>query len=97
MAGCGLGEDGRGLSDAERARWRRQALEWLRADLAAWAKTLESDSESSRDLAKEMLTLWLIEPDVARLREAGALINLPADEREEWASLWGEVRLALEK
>jgi hypothetical protein len=59
-------------------------------------KTLRS-SEASRDLAKEMLTLWLAEPDVARLREPGALINLSNEERQEWTSLWGEVRLALAK
>jgi eukaryotic-like serine/threonine-protein kinase len=97
LAGCGLGEDAPKLNDAERTRWRRQAREWLRADLAAWAKTLESDSQASQDLAKEMLTLWLVEPDVARLREPGALINVSPVEREEWTSLWGEVRLALEK
>jgi serine/threonine-protein kinase len=97
LAGCGLGEDGSKLTDAERTGWRRQAHDWLRADLAAWAKTLESDPQPSRDLAKEMLTLWLVEPDVARVREPGALINLPPSEREEWASLWGEVRRALEK
>jgi serine/threonine-protein kinase len=97
LAGCGLGEDGPKLNDAERTRWRRQAAEWLRADLAAWAKTLESDSPASRELAKEMLTLWLVEPDVARLREPGALTNLPTPEPEEWTLWWGEVRLALGK
>ena len=34
LAGCGLGRDGAGLSRAERARWRKQARAWLRADLA---------------------------------------------------------------
>ena len=29
------------LDEAERTRWRRQARDWLRADLAAWAKTLD--------------------------------------------------------
>jgi serine/threonine-protein kinase len=97
LAGCGLGEDGAKLNDAERAKWRGQARQWLAADLGAWAKTLESDSDSARDLAKEMLTLWLVEPDVARLREAGAMANLPEPEREEWTALWREVRGALEK
>ena len=44
-----------------------------------------------------MLTLWLVEPDLARLREPGDMINLPIKEREEWTLLWGEVRLTLEK
>ena len=44
LAGCGLGEDGAKLDEAERARWRRQARDWLRADLAVWALTLDSGS-----------------------------------------------------
>src|SRR5262249_1396367 len=34
LAGCGGGADGGALSEAERARWRKQARAWLRADLA---------------------------------------------------------------
>jgi serine/threonine-protein kinase len=97
LAGCGLGADGPELDDVERMRWRTQAREWLRADLGVWTKTLESESPAFRDLAKEMLTLWLVEPDVSRLREQGALTNLPTEEREEWTLLWRDVRLALEK
>ena len=96
LAGCGVGEDGPKLSDAERRRWRGQARDWLRADSAAWAKALASGSTADRDLAKEMLTLWLVEPDVARLREPDALIGLPAEERNDWTSLWDEVRRSLE-
>jgi eukaryotic-like serine/threonine-protein kinase len=95
LAGCGLSEDGPKLNDAERTRWRRQAREWLRAELTTWAKTLGSNSEASRELAKEMLTLWLVEPDLARLREAGPLQLLAPEERKEWTLFWSEVRLAL--
>jgi serine/threonine-protein kinase len=95
LAGCGLGEDEPTLNDVARTNCRTQALNWLRADLAAWTKTLEGDSQVSRDLAKEMLTLWLAEPDLARLREPGAMINLSTQERQEWLQLWGQVRLAL--
>src|SRR5262249_48183665 len=47
LAGCGLGDDGAGLSEAERARWRRQARDWLRADLAVWASTLDGGSRAA--------------------------------------------------
>ena len=42
LAGCGLGEDAAKLDEVERARWRRQARAWLRADLAVWANALEN-------------------------------------------------------
>ena len=35
LAGSSQGEDAGPLDDKERARWRRQALSWLRQDLAA--------------------------------------------------------------
>jgi serine/threonine-protein kinase len=97
MAGCGLGKDGAKLSDLERARWRRQAREWLQADLAAWAKMMHSDSRMDQDLARKMLTQWQIEPDLAGLRDQEALKGLSADERKECLALWNEVAAVLSR
>jgi serine/threonine-protein kinase len=88
---CGLGKDGAKLGEAERAHWRRKALEWLQADLTVWSKTLSSGLRTDRDLAREMLTLWQDEPDLAGLREPGALDKLSGEERKEWLALWREV------
>ncbi len=91
LAGCGLGEDGAKLSEMERTRWRKQAREWLRADLAVWAKVLDSGSLPARDLTKKMLTHWQVDPDLAGLREPSALEKLSADERKDCLALWNEV------
>src|SRR5262249_24609888 len=45
LAGCGEGKDADVLDAEERARLRGQALDWLRADLAAWDKLLEKDAD----------------------------------------------------
>ena len=82
LAGAGLGNDGATLSAAERTRWRRQARDWLRADLAQWARTLDSGSELDRNLAKKMLTRWRVEPDLAGLLEPNEPDELSADERK---------------
>jgi eukaryotic-like serine/threonine-protein kinase len=95
LASCGLGEDGPKLNGAQRTKWRKQAREWLQADLSAWTKSLESDSGMSRDLAKEMLTLWHAEQDLAALRGADQLEKLSAVEREEWTALWNQVGTTL--
>jgi serine/threonine-protein kinase len=95
LAASGMGEDGPKLNGAQRAKWRRQAREWLQADLAAWTSTLASDSGMSRDLAKEMLTFWHAEADLAALRDADQLEKLSAVEREEWTALWNQVKAAL--
>src|SRR5262249_58603673 len=80
LAGCGLGEDGAKLSEAERTRWRKQARAWLRADLAVWAKTMDSGSRAARVLVRRLLTHWQADPNLAGLREASALDQLSADE-----------------
>ena len=44
LAGSGQGKDDPPLDDVEKARWRKQAVDWLNTDLKAWSKILESDS-----------------------------------------------------
>ena len=46
LAGCGQGNDIAQLDDKERARLRKQALAWLRADLAHWNK--QADERQGR-------------------------------------------------
>jgi serine/threonine-protein kinase len=97
LAGCGLGKDGAKLREAERTHWRRKALEWLQADLVVWSRMLNSGRWADRDLAREMLTLWQDEPDLAGLRNPSALGKLSAEERKGWLALWGEVEALLRR
>jgi serine/threonine-protein kinase len=96
LAGCGGAADGGALSEAERARWREQARAWLRADLAAWGKRLDSDPAANR-LVQKTLTHWRADPDLAGLREPSALQQLSADERKECLALWEEVTAVLRR
>jgi serine/threonine-protein kinase len=97
LAGCGRGEDAEKLSVQERTRWRKRARQWLRADLALWTKILDSGSAMAPDLAKKMLTLWQVEPDLAGIRDPSALDKLSPDERKEWLALWQAVANLLER
>jgi hypothetical protein len=45
----------------------------LRADLVVLSRALDGGRRADRDLAKEMLTLWQDEPDLAGLREPAGL------------------------
>jgi eukaryotic-like serine/threonine-protein kinase len=94
LVGCGRGEDAAGVREVERARWRQQARQWLRADLAAWGKAWDSAPEAGTR-AQVALTGWRGDPDLAGLREPGALDKLSAEERKEWLALWGEVETLL--
>src|SRR5262249_60738899 len=58
LAGCGRGADATGLGQEEAKRWREQARQWLRADLAAWNKALAGDTAKARDRVRQTLTQW---------------------------------------
>jgi serine/threonine-protein kinase len=97
LSGCGQGKDADKLSDKERARLRKQAVEWLRADLAHWSKQAGSDKAAERGLAQKALQHWQVDPDLASLRARDAVAQLPADERKACEQLWAEVDALLRK
>jgi Flp pilus assembly protein TadD len=88
LAGLGYGEDAADLDAAGRAACRRQAREWLRADLARWAGQVE---RGDRAPALAALRRWRAEPSLAGVREPDRLAALPADERDAWRALWADV------
>jgi serine/threonine protein kinase/Flp pilus assembly protein TadD len=86
LAGCGQGQDADKLDDAERAKLRRQTLDWLTADLAAWAKM--ADKAETRPKVQKSMQHWQQDPDLAGVRDAAALAKLPEAERAAWQKLW---------
>jgi serine/threonine protein kinase/Flp pilus assembly protein TadD len=96
-AGCGQGKDIDKLDSGDRARLRRQALDWLRADLEAWGRLLEKAPDKARSAARVTSTLrhWLVDADFAGVREPEALAKLPEAERQPWQKLWGDVAATL--
>ena len=91
LAGCGQGEDAKSLEEKERGRLRRQALDWLRADLAAWRRLLEKESVEARPGLLAQMQHWQMDADFAGVRGPDALGRLPAAERPDWEKLWQEV------
>ena len=69
---------------------RRQALAWLRADLALRARLLQGGK--SIDGA---VTIWQTEPALASVRDPAALAKLPDAERQQWGRLWADVAALL--
>ena len=94
MAAAGRGQDAATLDDAERARLRRQALDWLKADLAACGR--RADLAADRPTAHELLRRWQNDPDLSSVRDAEALTKLPDAERAAWQTAWADV-MALQK
>jgi serine/threonine protein kinase/tetratricopeptide (TPR) repeat protein len=93
LAGCGHGKDTDKLDDQQRARLRRQALDWLRADLESWRHLRDTELDKARSAAEvtPVLQHWLVDPDLASVREPAALTKLPKAERLAWQELWSGV------
>jgi hypothetical protein len=90
-AGCGQARDGTDLDETSRAGFRRQALDWLRAELEARRRLLEQDPVKTRSVVVHDLYSWLGDPYFAGVRGPQALARLPGAERQAWQRLWAEV------
>jgi tetratricopeptide (TPR) repeat protein len=90
LADCGQGKDAGPLDDAERTRLRRQAFDWLTADLAAWGKVAEKPEGHSQ--MRQILTHCQYDPDLACVR-GDALAGLPEAERADWQKLWQDAEV----
>jgi tetratricopeptide (TPR) repeat protein len=91
LAGCGKGKDTDKLDGKERARLRRQALDWLRADLAAYRQRLDKGPGNARSLVVKTMQHWQLDADFGGVRGPEALAKLPDSERQPWQDLWDGV------
>jgi tetratricopeptide (TPR) repeat protein len=91
VAGCGKGKDAGMLDGTERARLRRQALDWLRADLTAWGRLFDKEPDKVRPVLIQRLGYWLVDTEFAGVRGPQALAQLPVAERQPWQKLWDDV------
>jgi serine/threonine-protein kinase len=90
LAGAGQGKDEPKPDADARAKLRRQALDWLKAELAAWAKVLDSGDVRARPVMGQTLQHWRVDSDLASVRDTSAVAKLPEPERAAWRSLWAE-------
>jgi serine/threonine-protein kinase len=97
LAASSQGKDADTLTAQDRACLRRQALTWLRADLAAWARLVEKSPSQARPQVQRALHHWQKDTDLAGLREQAALANLPQAERAAWSQLWADVAALLKR
>ena len=97
LAGTGQGHDADKLREDERARLRKQALDWLRADLAMYATRLRGNAAQDRNIVQKSLQHWQRDDDLIGIRESAALAKLPASERAAAVQLWADVETLLSK
>jgi hypothetical protein len=97
LAAAGTGEDAARLDDKERARLRKQGLDWLRADLALYTKLSASGAANARPLVQQRMRHWQRDTDLAGIRDKPAMAKLPAEEEQACTQLWADVAALLKK
>ena len=97
QAGCARGRDAKTPDETERARWRRQAREWLRQDLTWWDKALDNGNPQTKADVRLQMQHWQTDSDLAGLRDPSALAAMSPDERSECLALWQEVAALLSR
>jgi serine/threonine-protein kinase len=90
LVGSARGEDVAGMGAPARARWRQQARQWLRADLAAWNQALDRDLSAAHDLLHR-IGAWRGDAELAGLFEPTELDTLSPDERKDCVALSKEI------
>jgi hypothetical protein len=96
LAAAGQGDDAKSLSVEEWAWLQQHALDWLRADLAAYAKLLAKGDKVARQFVQQQLAHWQEDDDLIAVRDKDWLAAMPAFDRARWQKLWADVA-ALQK
>jgi serine/threonine protein kinase len=84
QAATGKGVDATDLTASERSQLRRKALSWLRESSLRINK-------QDWDLAPYLANSTWRNPDLAPVRDPGAIAKLPPDARAEWSRYWNEL------
>jgi tetratricopeptide (TPR) repeat protein len=90
-AARGQGKDDPPADEASRVVLRRQALDWLRSDLAAWVNAQKNGPSETRKQVAPTLRHWKWDIDLTGLRDEAELAKLPQAERDACRKLWLEV------
>jgi hypothetical protein len=88
MAAGGMGKDNPAPDEAAKAYRRKQALNWLKAELSAWKREAMIIEPGSKERVSTTLAHWKQDADLACIRGEKELANLPESEHKKWQSLW---------
>jgi serine/threonine protein kinase len=91
LAAAGQGAEGDHLSTIECATLRKQALDWLRADLKSYRQMMRDAADKEAPEIARRLQHWLRDTHFNGMYDRAALGKLPQTERGDWQKLWEEV------
>ena len=106
LASCGKSKENPPPDEAAQPKLRRQALEWLKAELETWKRELASNDPPVagrsqlnvapiRERFQFFVGQYRLDGDLASVREPDALAKLPEEEQKAWRAFWADVDAAL--
>jgi serine/threonine-protein kinase len=93
-AGDGAATPDGPLADKEKARWRKQAVEWLQAELSL--VSLQMKAGTAPTGVVPTLRHWKEDSALSGIRDEAAVKALPEDEQKACRALWAELDRILE-
>lgn len=97
LAATRPGADNVEMSASEQAVLRRNAIDWLRADLDAWSQVIAGGDAPAIARARTQLRHWWQDSDLAGIRDDAALSRIPPDEQADWRRFWSAAAGLLKK
>src|SRR5260370_835301 len=76
---------------AEKVTLVKQARAWLQEDLDIYRQQLKDRKAGGTVHVEERLWHWLSDPDLAGVRDAKAIADLPEPEQAGWRQFWADV------
>ncbi len=90
MASTGKGKDDPSPDLAAREKLRRQAIDWLAADLPAWQERIDA-ARGDWPIFVPILAHWREDADLLSLRDPAEVAKLPEADREACRKLWADL------
>jgi gas vesicle protein len=75
----------------------KQARDWIKAVLAAWAQVLDTGATEMKSIIRQTLKHWKTDKNLAGIRDEKELAKLSEDERAAFKRLWNDVDQLLAK
>ena len=97
LAAYGQGKDDPSHDEAAKVKLRKQAREWLQAELSAWAKVIETGTAEMNAKVAPALQHWKEDTDLICIRDEKERAKLPDEERTALKTLWNDVDQVLIK
>jgi hypothetical protein len=91
LAAFGHGKEDPPHDEAAKVKLRKQAREWLQAELSAWAKVFETGTAEAKAKVAPVLQHWKEDTDLIGIRDEKQRAKLPEEERTALNSLWNDV------